>query len=151
MNSIKTQADFLRRKSVERTKQQFAELALAGFRRAAYAGVFQKITGTKVPTYVCDLVLDGYPSKITIRVKQTPDTDQKNSPWRYTARIRGLRLARQPTPIALVRNTSQRGKKALSGTFDFGSAQMVLTVLPYRDASGEDLWICVLERPRGDA
>ncbi|WP_138936630.1 hypothetical protein [Roseovarius arcticus] len=151
MNSIKTEANDLRRRSIDQTRQQFAELALAGFRRAAYAGVFQKITGTKAPTYICDLILDGYQSNLTIRVQEVaPEADQENSPRKYMTTIRGLRLGRKPASFALVRNTSERGKGTLSGTLDFGFAQMALTVLPYCDATGADLWICVLEILRSE-
>ena len=142
----------LRRKSKDKVKQQFAEYALAGLRRPVYAGVFQKLAGMKTPTYICDLILDGYQRNLTIHLKElATDAGEENSQQRYLATIQNLPLRQKQKPFELSRIDPGTGRSYLKGALDLGTAQLVTTVLPHCDAYGLNPWVCVLEilRPEG--
>jgi len=149
-----TQGDVhdLRRRSREQVSQTFAALALAGLRRPAYAGVFQRLAGTKIPTYICDLILDGHQRNLTIRLKmKTREVDQENIRHRYIATIQGLRFSLKQGPFDLLEHNPKNERAHLKGAMDLGATQMVMTVLPHCNADGFNPWICVLEtlRPEG--
>ncbi|SFO27092.1 hypothetical protein SAMN04487859_1223 [Roseovarius lutimaris] len=142
----------LRRRSREQARQAFAGLALAGVRRPAYAGDFQRLAGTKIPTYICDLILDGHQRNLTIRLKmEAREVDQENIRHRYMATIQGLRFSLNQGPFDLFEHNPKNERACLKGVMDLGATQLVMTVLPHYTAHGFNPWICVLEtlRPEG--
>ncbi len=143
--------DDLRRRSSEQVRQTFVGLALSGLRRPAYSGVFLRRAGTKIPTYICDLILDGHQRNLTIRLKMEPcDVGQENIRHRYMATIQGQRLLTEYGPFDLIEANPKNECARLQGSMNLGAAQLVVTVLPHWNAQCFNPWICVLEPLRSD-
>ena len=141
----------LRRRSSEQVRQTFVGLALSGMRRPAYCGVFQRLAGTKIPTYICDLILDGHQRNLTIRLKMEPrEVGQENIRRRYMATIQGQRLLSEYGPFILIEVNPKSERACLQGSMNLGAVQLLMTVLPHCNAQCFNPWICVLEPLRSD-
>lgn len=146
MNLSEHDTNTLRNKASDHAKREFAEFALAGLRRPAYAAVFDKLPGCKLNSYGCNLLLDGYERNLTIRLKQQNATcTEGRTQAQYFATIQGLPMSVGQQPIALVQRHSSEKHAYLTGTLELGVAKLVITVLPHRNTSGIGMFLCILE------
>lgn len=151
MSFGETDTHEIRRRSRDHASQQFAEHVLAGLRRPAYSGVFRRLPGTKTPTYLCELLLDGHHRNLTIRLKTlATETNQESVRPRHVATIKGLPLSWKHTPFDLVRHDPANGYHHLKGMLDLGAGQLAMTVLSHCNVRVFAPWICVLEILRSE-
>lgn len=129
-----------RRETTKQARWDVTDYALAGLRRAHYAGVFRTIEGAASPTFVAEIELDGFERSLEIRAIAQRDAAGQ----RYLdGMLSGLPLLCETRRFKLTRNAGRVDR--YSGTIELHGASLVINILPTTAVNGCRVNLCHLE------